>query len=109
MRVGRAVDVGLELDQQAGHQVDRAAELGDFFEVQRHAQVILGGVQPDPGHGVLAGDVVGVVRLVLVPHQGQGDSSWLVLIEKSNEQRLGPNIHHVSALAVGPSETVHPP
>ena len=35
-------------------------------------EVILGRVQPDPGHRVLAGHVVGVIRLVLVPDQGQG-------------------------------------
>ena len=29
--------VALQLQQQAGHQVDRAAELGHFLEVQRHA------------------------------------------------------------------------
>ena len=63
------LDVGLELRQQARHQVDRAAELGDFFQVQRHPQVILGAVQPDPGHGVFARDVVGVVRLMLVPEK----------------------------------------
>ena len=30
-------------------------------------------MQPNPGHGVLAADVVGVIRLVLMPHEGQGD------------------------------------
>ncbi len=73
MRVGRPVDVGVELGQQARHQVDRAAELGDLLQMQGHPQVILGRVQPDPGHGVLARDVIGVVRLVLMPHDRQGN------------------------------------
>ena len=37
--------------------------------MQRHPQVILGGVQPDPGHGVFARDVIGVIRLMLVPQE----------------------------------------
>ena len=71
MGVGRARGVGFELREQAWHEVDRAAELGNFFQVQRHPQVVLGGVQPDPGHGVFARDIVGVIRLMLVPHERQ--------------------------------------
>ena len=48
MSVGGAVDVGLELGQQARHQVDRARELGDFLEVKGHAQIIFGRMQTAP-------------------------------------------------------------
>ena len=69
VRVGRALRVGLELGEQARDQVDRAAEFGHLFQMQRHPQVVFGGVQPDPGHGVFARDVIGVVRLMLVPQE----------------------------------------
>ena len=65
--------VGQQLHQQAGHQVDRGVQLGHLLEQHGHAPVVLGAVQPDPGHGVLAGHVVGVVRLVLMPEEGQRD------------------------------------
>ena len=71
--VGRAVDVGVDLDEQAGDEVDRAAELGHLVQVHRHAEVVLGAVEAHPGHRVLPGHVVGVIRLMLVPHQRQGD------------------------------------
>ena len=64
-------DIRFDLRKQAGHEVDRAAELGDFFQVERHPQVIFGRVQPDPGHGVFAPDVIGVVRLMLVPQSAR--------------------------------------
>ena len=67
------LDVRLELGQQAGHQVDRARELGDFLQVKGHSQVIFGPMQPHPGHGVFTGDVVRVIRLVLVPHECEGN------------------------------------
>ena len=69
--VGGAGDVGLELGQQAGNEVDRAPELGHLLEVKRHAQVILGGMKPDPGHRVFTRHVVGIIGLVLMPHQSQ--------------------------------------
>ncbi len=66
-------DVGLELGQQAGHQVDRAREFGNFLEVKRHSQVIFGRMQPHPRHRVFAGDIIRVIRLMLVPEQRQGN------------------------------------
>ena len=48
MRVARAVDIGLDLGQKAGYQVDRARELRHFLQVERHPQVIFGRVQPAP-------------------------------------------------------------
>src|SRR5262249_33035128 len=73
MPVGGALDVRLELYEQARHEVDGTVELWHLFEVQGHPQVVLRRVEPDPRHRVLPGDVVGVIRLVLVPHEGQGD------------------------------------
>ena len=64
--------VGGQLQQQAGHQVDRGAHLGHFLEQHRHAPIILGGVQAHPGHGILAADIIRVVGLMLVPEEGQG-------------------------------------
>ncbi len=78
------VHIRLDLHKQAGHQVDRAAELGDFFQMQRHPDVVLGAVQTDPGHRVLTPDVVGVVRLMLVPHQGQANLGHLRFAEGSS-------------------------
>ena len=71
MGVGRAVRIGFELRQQARHQVDSAAEFGHFLQVKRHPEIILGGMKPHPGHGVFAGDIVGVIRLMLVPQKRQ--------------------------------------
>ena len=71
--VGRAVDIRLNLDEQARDEVDRAPKLGNFLEVQRHPEIILGAVKTDPRHRVFTRDVVGVIGLMLVPHQGQGD------------------------------------
>ena len=39
-----AIGVGQQLIEQAGHEVDRGAELGDFFQQHRHAPVVLGAV-----------------------------------------------------------------
>ena len=66
------MDVGFELGQQARHQVDRARELGDFLQVQGHPQVILGRVEPHPRHGVFARDIIGVIRLMLMPDESPG-------------------------------------
>ena len=73
MAIASSVRVREELYEQAGNEVDRAAELGHLFEVQGHAVVVLGRVQADPGHQRLAADVVRVVRLMLVPEEGQRD------------------------------------
>ena len=64
------VGVGRQLVEQAGHQVDRRPHLRQLFQQHRHAPVVLGAVQADPGHGVLAGDVVGIIRLMLMPEKG---------------------------------------
>ena len=68
--VGRAFDVSLKLAEEAGDEIDCALELGDFLQVQGHSEVVFGGVEPHPRHRVFAGDVVRVVWLVLMPHQG---------------------------------------
>ncbi len=73
MSVAEAIDVALDLDEQTGDQIDRAAELRHFGDVQGHADVVLGAMQPDPGHQRFTGDVIRVVRLVLMPEQGQGN------------------------------------
>ena len=65
--------VPLQLQQQTRDEVDRAAELGHLLEVQRHPDVILCAVQTDPRHQRFAADVVGVVRLVLVPDEREGN------------------------------------
>ena len=65
-----AVGVGGQLEQQAGHQVDGTAHLRELEQVQRHAVIVLDPVQAHPRHGVVAGHVVRVVRLVLVPEEG---------------------------------------
>ena len=70
---GGAEYVPFELQEQAGYQVDGAAELRHFLQVKGHPEIILGAVQAHPGHWVFARDVVGVVRLVLVPEQGKAD------------------------------------
>ena len=59
--------------EQTGHQIDRGVNLGHFGQKSRHAPVVLGAVQADPGHGILAGNIIGVVGLMLVPEEGQGD------------------------------------
>jgi hypothetical protein len=68
-----AVDVLLELEEQAGHQIDRGVNLRHLGQKSRHAPIVLGAVEADPGHGVLAGNIIGVVGLMLVPEEGQGD------------------------------------
>ena len=65
------IGVGRQLRQQTGHEVDRGVHLGHFAEQHRHSPVVLGSVQPDPRHGVFTGNVVGIVRLMLVPEKGQ--------------------------------------
>ena len=65
-----AVGVGRDLSQQAGHQIDRGVQLGHFVQVHRHAPIILGAVQPHPGHGIVARHVVGIVGLMLMPDEG---------------------------------------
>ncbi len=72
MPIGAPFAVRLQLQQQAGDEVDRAAELGHLLEVQRHAVVVLGRVHAHPGHQRFAADVVRIVRLVLVPEKGNG-------------------------------------
>jgi hypothetical protein len=72
MSIGCPANVSLELREKAGYQVDRATKLRNFLKVERHPQVVLGGMKPDPGHGVLACHVVRIIRLMLVPHEGQG-------------------------------------
>ena len=61
------IGVLLDLHEQAGHQVDGAAHIRELEEVQRHAVVILDAVQADPGHGILAANIVRIVGLVLMP------------------------------------------
>src|SRR5260370_41802605 len=41
--------------------------------MQRHAIIILDPVQAHPGHGIVAGKIVRIVRLVLVPEKGACD------------------------------------
>ena len=48
-------------------------ELGDLLQVKRHPQVILGRMQPHPGHRVFARDIIGVVGLMLMPEERQGN------------------------------------
>ncbi len=67
MDVGSTVAIGLQLAKQARDKVDRAGELGDLFQMERHPQVILGCMKPHPRHGVFAPEIIGVVRLMLVP------------------------------------------
>ena len=71
--IGRpAIGIGLNLHQQARHQVDGAVHGREFEQVQGHADIIFDAVQPNPGHGVLTADVVGIIGLVLVPVKGNG-------------------------------------
>ena len=72
--IGRlAVDVGLDLHEQAGDEVDGTAHLGEFEQVQGHAAIILDAVQTNPGHGVLSADVVRIIGLMLVPEKRDGN------------------------------------
>ncbi|MEZ6066328.1 MAG: hypothetical protein R3B90_11625 [Planctomycetaceae bacterium] len=71
MAVAAAIHVTLNLHQQAGHEVDRATKLGHLGDVHRHPDVVFGAVQTDPGHQRFASDVIRVVRLVLMPEEGQ--------------------------------------
>ena len=71
MSIRRTANISLDLGQQAGNQVDRALKLGHLLKVQRHAQVILGCMETNPGHRVIPGHVVGVIRLMLMPDKRQ--------------------------------------
>src|SRR5262249_33263131 len=66
-----ALGVALELDEKAGHEIDRATHLRKFEEMSCHPVIILDAVQPNPRHRVLAGHVVGIIRLVLVPEKSK--------------------------------------
>jgi len=59
--------VGQELHQQARHEVDRAVHLGELLQMGGHSPVVLDPVHAYPGHQRLTGDVVRVIRLMLVP------------------------------------------
>ena len=72
MPIGPPLSVRLQLHQQAGHEIDRAAKLGHLLQVQRHAVIVLGRVHAHPGHQRFAADVVRIVRLMLVPEKGDG-------------------------------------
>ena len=65
------ISILLQLQQQAGNEIDGAVKLGHLLEMQRHAVVILGSVQADPGHQRLAADVVRIIRLVLMPQKSK--------------------------------------
>jgi hypothetical protein len=68
---GPFLGVSQDLQEQAGDEIDRALELGHLFEVQRHAVIIFGAVQAHPGHEALAADIIGIIRLVLMPEKGE--------------------------------------
>ena len=67
------IGVGRQLLQEAGDQIDRGVQFGRFLQQHRHAPIVLGPVQADPGHGIFAGYVVGIIRLMLMPEKGQRD------------------------------------
>src|SRR5262249_32518195 len=81
------------LNEEAGHQVDGAAHLGELEQEQGHAVVVLDAVQAHPGHGVLAGHVVRVIRLVLGPEGRQRGGRHIPL--PSGDLSIGePRNHH---------------
>src|SRR5262249_28868621 len=83
-----------------GHQVDGAAHLGDLEQVQGHAVVVLDAVEADPRHGVVPGDVVGVVRLVLMPEESERDHGvyQMVLAGGAGEAGAERRVHCSTAM-----------
>src|SRR5690606_4139502 len=65
----------LQLQQQTGDQVDRAAELRNFADMQSHPEIVLRGMQANPGHQRFAADIVRIIGLMLVPEEGESDRS----------------------------------
>ncbi len=88
-----------QLHQQAGNQVDRGLELRDFLELHGHAPIVLGGMQADPRHGVFVPYIVRVIRLMLVPDNGQRDVVHVApsLFQESDHDAGGlPGVHPIS-------------
>src|SRR5438309_1819256 len=63
--------VALNLEKETRNEIDGAAHLRIFQEMQSHAVIVLHAVEPHPGHRVLARHVIGVIRLVLMPKKGE--------------------------------------
>ena len=55
-----AVDVLLELEEEAGHEIDGGVDLGHLGQECCHAPIVLGAVEAHPWHGILAGQVIGI-------------------------------------------------
>ena len=90
MPIAAAIHIPLNLHEQAGDQIDRAVELGDFLQVQGHPDVVFGRVEPHPRHQDFPGQVIGVVRLMLVPEDRERDGAHDGLLEfGSFGQRTG--------------------
>ena len=73
--------VRLQLRHETGHEVDRATHLRELQQMQGHAVVVLDAVQANPGHRILTGHIVRVVRLVLVPEESERDFGHTVIFE----------------------------
>ncbi len=55
LAAGELLRVVLDLVEQDRHEIDHAADLRMAFEMRRHVDVVLHGVQVDPGQDELAG------------------------------------------------------
>jgi len=71
LATGELFGVILDLVEQYGHEIDRAADGRVALQVSRHVGVVLDGVQEDPGQQELAAVRMPVVRLVHVPEEGE--------------------------------------
>jgi hypothetical protein len=74
----RVLDAGIlgvfpELIYKGRGEVESLADLGEFGQQGRHVVISLGGVQPDPGERVAAGQFILIRRLVHVPNKGDRD------------------------------------
>jgi hypothetical protein len=70
-QIGRA-SVGklLHLFHEAGNEIKGGLHRGERFEHFHHVDIILGGVEPDPGHLVFTGADILVKGLMHVPEKG---------------------------------------
>ena len=49
--IGFSGGVFLDLDPERGHDVDGAADVGEFLQDEEHTEVVFDGVEADPGEG----------------------------------------------------------